>query len=260
LKLMERKRPEQSVYFDTVRRALRDVPRPMRDELLADLRTRLDELPSDASITEALGSAQEYARLARDAAGCAPPTYGRVARMRAWPLGRKLVIVAAVALLVVTTAAAILRAHYQPLAVDTIGGSSTAEVIVSNVPTDAQYYRYQPGATVVVTAELRNRGRTTATVTGVSVPNGFGPFRVSELRFTRNEYDVGVWQRGTPARRFSVHPGETVYAFVVMKIVTQTIGVGDSESEALPSLRVEVLGVDHIVAIAGRAIGVLSES
>ncbi len=56
-----------------------------------------------------------------------------------------------------------------------------------------------------------------------------------------------------------MHPGETVYIFVVMKMSRVRLEPRDSESEAPPSFNLEVLGVHHLLPMGGSNIGVLAE-
>jgi hypothetical protein len=146
--------------------------------------------------------------------------------------------------------------HYQPVITENLWTYSSAPQIETDVPVQTQYWRYQPGAEVTVGAGLSNRGHATVTVTGVSVPNSSGPFVPTELRFTRDVGDMGL-QRGTTARRFSIRPGETVYVTVVMKMSTvERIGAGSFTTQDQPTLRVEVMGEQHLLPIVGDRIGV----
>ncbi len=182
MKVAPRSTPEQLAYLDVVRRGLRDTPKPFREELLADLRSRLGDLPADAPVTEVLGDASEYARLAREAGGYAPHAARPFEYMRALSRRTKVSIVAVLVFLLATTAITVGVTHYQPLRSDPFFGYSSEPTVDPLVPSDGQYWRYKEGATVVVGGGLHNSGRATVTVTGVSVPNASGPFTPVELR------------------------------------------------------------------------------
>jgi hypothetical protein len=259
VKIAEHLTREQVVYLDTVRRGLRDTPKEFRDELLADLSVTLEELSPEAPVVEMLGDASEYARLAREAAGLPQVSARPFAYARAATWRTRALIAGALVLALAGTSIGIGVTHYQPLRSDPFFSYSSAPTVDSLLPTSGLYWQYQEGAPVVVGGGLHNSGRATVTVTGVSVPNSSGPFTVVELRATRDEHVGGEWTRATPTPRVSVHPGETVYIFVVMKMSHVQLGTGDSESEALPTLQLEVLGVHHRLPIGHSDIGVVAQ-
>lgn len=254
--------PDLVEYFDTVRRRMLDIPWSQRQDLLADLLVRLNELPYGATPREVLGAAEDYARLTREAAGYGPRAPRRFAYIRAWSRRRKLLAIAALVVVFVvapaSSAAATWFLHYQPLRAESFGGWSSADFVKTDLPTNVDYRRYEPGAQYVVNVQLHNTGRRTVTVTGVSVPSDYLPIVPTGLRTTRSEHDMAMWERGTAVDRVSVHPGETVYLFVMMKMTKQQILRGDSESENLPVLHVEVMGVHHTLPIEGSPIGVVA--
>ncbi len=220
----------------------------------------LEELPPDAPVAEMLGDASEYARLAREAAGLPASPARPFAYARALSWRTRGLIVGALVLALVTGAMIIEVLHYQPLRSDAYFAYSSTPSIDSPLPSNGYYWQYKEGATVVVGGSVHNSGRATVTVAGVSVPSPSGPFTVVEVRTTLDEHVGGRWMRATPTPRFSVHPGETVYIFVVMKMSRVHLGgVGGGESEALPSLRLEVLGVQHVLPMGHSDIGVLEQ-
>jgi hypothetical protein len=251
VKVKERVSPAQIEYFDRVRRRLLDVPWAQRQELLADLIARLHELSWNAAAEEALGTANEYARLAREAAGYGPSAPRRFAYIRAWRLRRKiLVALTLVVVLVVVPAGLFVRqvvAGYQPLRTLATTDWSSAPRVEANVPSDTTYWRYRPGAAVVIGASLENTGRTTVTVTGFDVPTSpYGPIVPTALRVTRDPRNAGTWDHATPATRISIRPGENnVTVFVMMKMVPWEIGKGTFVWQGMPTLHLEVLGVHH---------------
>ena len=249
----------QVAYLEDVRRHLRDVPWSRRQDLVSDLRCRLEDLTWDHFPNEILGESAEYARLAREAAGYGPSPARRFAYVRAWRRRTKILVVMSIVTVLILASATVAVVRYQPLRTENLFTWSASPEIESTLPTQVTYWPYEPGAPVVVGTGLHNVGRTTVTVTGVSVPNNDGPFLPTELRFTRDVQEMTVWQRQTPAQRISVHPGETVFISVLMKIANIPLGAGSGEWEALPTLQVEVLGIGHRLPIEGQPIGVMQQ-
>ena len=259
MRVANRLTPEQVVYLDTVRRGLRHTPKDFREDLLADLSARLEELPPDAPAAEMLGNASEYSRLAREAAGLPAVSARPFAYARATSWRTKILVASSLVFATLAMMCIVELVHYQPLSSDNFFSYSSEPPIDSVLPSNTQYWQYKEGAPVVVGGALHNSGRATVTVTGVSVPNPSGPFTPVGLRTTRDEQAMGVWTNAAPTDRVSVHPGETVYFFVVMKMSHLRIQAGDSESEALPTLKVELLGVHHLLPMGSTEIGVLAQ-
>ncbi len=256
----ERLTRAQVAYLDTVRRGLRDTPKQFREEILAELSASLEGLPPAAPVADVLGDPSEYARLAREAAGLPAVPARPFAYARALSWRTRGLIAGALVLVLITGTMIIEVLHYQPLRSDAYFAYSSTPSIDSLLPSNGLYWQYKEGAQVVVGGSVHNSGRATVTVAGVSVPSPSGPFTVVELRATRDEHVGGMWMRAAPTQRVSVHPGETVYIFVVMKMShVHLAGVGGGESEALPTLRLEVLGVHHLLPMGQRDIGVLAQ-
>ncbi len=266
VKLKGRSDPVRVEYFDDVRRRLLDVPWQQRQHLLTELVNRLDNLPGGVDPNSILGESEHYARLMRESAGYGPTPPRRFAYIRAWRLRRKLLTGATIVLVPTLIFAAAFAAHYQPLAAYALGGSSTAPIVESDraiaessAPIGVVFRRYEPGSEVVVTTEIHNRGHATATVTGVSIPNGFQPIVATGLRRAADAQSIGLPDRGVPVRTVAIGPGGTSYIFVMMKMQQETLGAGDSAWQANPTLNVDVLGVHHQVPIQGGGIGVIAQ-
>jgi hypothetical protein len=252
------KNRQAATYLDQIRDELADVPRHARDDLLATVRERLEERPDDASPEYELGPARTYARDLRESAGLPPQRRTVVMRLRAIRLRTKVIATLTTLLVIVLVAALVERAHYQPLSAVNMGGMSTAVPVNDNLATGADYYEYQPGRIVVSTIQLQNRGRATVTVDGVAVALPEGPLVVREIRATNDQYKSGTWTLAPKVTHFTVHPGKTMYLFVVMKIVPFRLQSGDSIAINQPALHVRVLGVHHTVTVVGNAIGVVA--
>ena len=248
------RRETSAAFFDVVRRQLADVPWEPRQRLLAEVASRLDALPERARPEEVLGAPRAYARLVREAAGY-PPN-----RVRPFPYFRALrrrnkVLVLVVPLLVALIGGGVTAVrHYQPLRADADVGYSNAKTIDDPLLTGVDFYHYRENATVVTGIELKNTGRVTVTVTRALIPHGL-PLALVELRAQHDLQLIGLWQRATRVARLSVHPGETVELFLVMKMTRYHLVPDSNVHGPLPRLEVEVLGTTHTIQLSGNDIG-----
>jgi hypothetical protein len=183
------------------------------------------------------------------------------------PIGRRrhraLVATAAVLLVVVLPAgvsSGMWVAHYQPLRALDLFTYSNAPIIQSELTSDS-LWRYRSNATVVVGTVVKNTGRMTVTVTGYVAPTDpDGPIAAAGLRASNNPNIGGLWRDAPPVGRVSIHPGEAIALFVVMKMVPWSIGSDTTVTEPAPVLRVEVMGIHHLLPMSDTKIGVVGPS
>jgi hypothetical protein len=179
---------------------------------------------------------------------------------------RRRALVAALAILIVVllpagVSSGVWVAHYQPLRALDLFTYSNAPSIQSELTNDAILWRYRPNATVVIGTVVKNTGRLTVTVTGYVAPTDpDGPIAATQLRASRNANIGGLWEDAPPVRRVSIHPGEEIALFVVMKMVPWSIGSDTAITESAPVLRVEVMGIHHLLQMSDAKIGVASAS
>jgi hypothetical protein len=183
---------------------------------------------------------------------------------QAWRLRHRILAGALVTIVVVGlpmgVAAGAWATHYQPLRAQSLFTYSNASRVESNLTNDS-YWRYRRNATVVVGTDMKNTGRTTVTVTGfVAASNADGPIVPIQMRASRDPNVGGLWERAAPVQRVSVHPGERIAFFVEMKMADWTIGRETSLAQSLPVLRVEVLGIHHLLPMSDAKMGVVGPS
>ena len=205
-----------------------DVPWERRQLLLVDVADRLQSLPEHVRPEDVLGDPRAYARLVREAAGLprsrvAPFPYFRALRLR----NKILVIVVPLLTALVGGGLTAMR-HYQPLRADSYVFSSSAPRVDARYVTDVDFSRYRLNATVVSGLHLTNRGRATVTVTGARMP-GNSPLKVTELRTRSDPRLTSDWKQAQRVHRVSVHPGESVTLYVVMKMIPYVLAPDDGE-------------------------------
>ena len=231
------------------------MPWQVRDDLLATVRERLEELPDNAVPRHELGPAASTSDLRekRWSHAEAPNARRAPASHTTAHEGHRDV---ATVVVVVLIGSLVARSHYQPLTANAMFGAGTAQQIQDDLVTDVDYVRYQPGALIVRGLQVPNRGWSTVTVDGFDV--GAAPATVlREMRATTDEQLTGTWERIPKVRRVSIPPGKTAFVYMVLKILPFNIGPGGGMTFGLPAMRIHVLGVEHTVEVVGNQIGVV---
>jgi hypothetical protein len=243
-------------YFDAVRRELLDIPWEQRQQLLSDLVGRLDSITaSDPEML--LGSPKEYAFLARSEAGYSSVRPRRFAYLRAWRRRTKVLVVVIPLVTALVIGALVWRAHYQPLTASvymSAPGKGVGRLPAS--PADrTEYFTYVPDATIAYGAMLENTGRASVTVTGLDTnPDSFTPLVPVEMR-VQSERRCCLIEDARPVKTVTIDPGERVTLWLVFRMMKQELGRGNTIVVELPELRVEVLGLRHLVALPNAQAG-----
>ncbi len=198
---------------------LRDLPWSMRQDLLAELRGHLDELPADTDFRAQLGPPETYAGDLRAAAGL-ERRRGLIAFLRARRPRNLILFVLALTVAGLAIGAVAWIDRYQPI----VYGNAT------QFPPDSKPSPGQPGVTVVFRrgrpflygVTIRNSGRFPVRILGV--PRDVLDFYKARLLANKpnpNENELPL-ERFRP---FDLHPGETRW-LVLKGVYACTSGAG----------------------------------
>jgi hypothetical protein len=205
-------------YLRSVGFWLRDLPWSTRRDLMAGLRSHLDELPADTDLGE-LGTPQEYAADLRSAAGL-ERNRGAIAFLRARRPRNLILTVLALTVIGVAIGAVVWIDAYQPI----VYGNATQD------PLDSKPSSGRAGVTVVFRegrpflygVTIRNSGRFPVRILGVprDVTDFFhAHLLVNEPNPAENERPLERF------RPFDLHPGETRW-LVLKGVFACTTGMG----------------------------------
>jgi hypothetical protein len=151
-------------YLRRVELALRDLPWRMRRDLISELRSHLDELPSGASLGEQLGPPEDYAADLRSAAGLGRRR-GVIAFLRARRPRNVILTVVLLTLIGLAIGAVAWVDSYQPLAT---GNTTYGPLRSHDSPSgDGVYVVFRQGEPFRYGMTIWNRGRFTVRVLGV---------------------------------------------------------------------------------------------
>jgi hypothetical protein len=190
-------------YLRRVDAALTDLPWGVRRNLMAELKSHLEELPADEAAR--LGTPEEYAAEMRAAAGL-ERRRGVIAFLRARRPRNLLITVAVLTVIGLMIGAVVWIDSYQPLAfgnsyrlpnrsVQTPIGDSASVVVRRGRPFD-------------LAVEVRNYGHHAVRVLGVPYPTGL-PFKARVLAYSPSKYP-GFVGDPKPFRPFDLQPGYDV--------------------------------------------------
>ena len=152
-------------YVRRVDRALRDLPWAERQNLAAELRDHLAELPVDADLVERLGAPEKYAADLRAAEGL-ERRHGAVAFLRARrPRNLVLAVLAAIVLVLAIGAVAWIQT-YQPIAFD--GATVWPQHVKISPDNKSGSVVFHEGGIFTYGIEITNTGRFSVRVLGLT--------------------------------------------------------------------------------------------
>jgi hypothetical protein len=187
---------------------LRDLPWNTRRDLIAEIRTHLDELPPGTDLRDRLGTPEEYAADLRSAAGL-KHRRGLAAFLRARrPRNLVLTLLALVALGLAIGAVAWIQS-YQPIAF--AGGSLDPAGATGRVGLHGETVVFHDGRPFQFGITVANTGRFAVRVLDAPLPDGV-PFS-ARLMMSRPLTDGGVHGPYTRFRPFDLEPGQVRLLF-----------------------------------------------
>jgi hypothetical protein len=193
-------------YLQDVGYRLIDLPWSMRRDLLAELRSHLDELPAETDLRSRLGAPEQYAADLRAAAGL-ERRRGVIAFIRARRPRNLILAVATLTVAGLVIGVVVWIQSYQPLA---FAGATYLPADTKGSPAgDSEYVVYREGRSFRFGITIQNTGRFTVRVLGVAYPAVF-PFSARLLMSTpAPPSKLHVFPGPLAAfHPFDLHPGE----------------------------------------------------
>jgi hypothetical protein len=192
-------------YLSRVGYRLRDLPWGTRRDLLAEIRSHLDELPADTDLEARLGTPEDYAADLRSAAGL-ERRRGPIAFLRARRPRNLILLVLTLTAIGLAIGAVAWIDSYQPIAT---GNTSYGPLGSHRSPAgDGEYVVFHEGKRFRYGMTIWNTGRHTVRVVGV--PELFGlPISYRLLMSAPTTFDRGgIPTPFTRFRPFDLKPGE----------------------------------------------------
>jgi hypothetical protein len=200
-------------YLAAVSFELRDLPWSMRRDLIAELRSHLEELPADTNLVERLGTPQNYAADLRSAADL-DRRRGLVAFLRARRPRNLILAVLALTAIGLAIGALAWIDSYQPLAVGNAYRLPNGSV---EAPADdSASVVFHQGRPFELGMEIQNTGRFAVRVLGVPYGGSYPaslPYKARVLMFGPDRDGGGGPLK--PFRSFDLKPG--MRAFLDLK-------------------------------------------
>lgn len=202
-------------YVREVEWALRDLPWSQREELVADLRNHLAELPPETDLAQRLGTPTRYASELRVAEGL-DVRQGLVANLRA-RRPRTVIVLGAFALAIVLALVILIGGlvwieSYQPIRFDGFRPPAHSRSLPGLNGVSVDFHRGRPFELGV---ELVNTGPFTVRVLGVPHDDFAEPWH-AQLRMGAPAYDATASYRpSSPFRPFDLRAGE--HRFLLLK-------------------------------------------
>jgi hypothetical protein len=197
-------------YIREVGYWLNDLPWSMRRDLLAELRTHLDELPPGTDLRTELGPPQKYAGDLRSAAGL-ERRRGPIAFLRARRPRNLILIVLVLAVIELGIGAIVWIDRYQPLA---FGDTYQFPAGAKSAPgLEGESVVFRKGRPFRLGVNVFNNGRFPVRVLGVPYWSWL-PFSGRVMMSKPAKYTGGVYKPFTRFHPFDLKPGKAVFLYL----------------------------------------------